>query len=93
MTKTHLIPFRIGIQWIFSSQHSRREHDTKENHISEDTVIAQPMTKYTKSEKVLSVNYFDILSVLNIYTANWTINIDTQLLQLNGASFIQTIFL
>lgn len=57
---SYLIPFRIGIQGIFSSQHSGREHDTKKDHITEDTVIAQPVTKDAESEKrfKISVKYW-----------------------------------
>lgn len=99
--ESYLIPFRIGIQGIFSSQHSGREHDTKEDHITEDTVIAQPVTKDAESEKrfKISVKYWLSL-LLSLYKKTTLVYIDTQtkyiygLLQLNyKIGFVQSIFL
>lgn len=50
--RSYLIAWTLRIKRVFRSQHSRGNHDTDKNHISEVAVIAEPVAEDTNPMKI-----------------------------------------
>ena len=48
----YLVSIRIWIEWIFSCQHCRGDHDADQNNVAKVRVVANEMAHDTKSGKI-----------------------------------------